>query len=204
MIDRGYPQLMAGLEKAGITVASFQPPDVAAMFDYWLALGKLTGKIDPARDMIRRFKAEIERFNAITRSISNKKRVYFEAIHTRMKTFTPGSMAIFALETAGGINVAADARAVPGTNIAYYGKERILSKAGEIDVFLTQKGSMNQPTIDMITREPGFGIIKAVRQGHIFIVDEKRVSRPTLDLLDGVRTIGHMLYPDAFGQPGAA
>ena len=44
MIDRGYPKLMAGLARAGITVASFQPSNIAAVFDYWMALGRLTGQ----------------------------------------------------------------------------------------------------------------------------------------------------------------
>lgn len=202
MIDRGYPQLVEGLERAGIAVVSFQPSDVAEMSGYWMALGQLTGKTVPAREMISRFQKEIARIKTITDALPHKKRVYFEAIHDRMKTFTPGSMAIFALETAGGVNVAADAPAVRDTNIAFYGKERILSKAGEIDVFLAQNGTMNQPTVSMIANEPGFGVIKAVQEGQVFIVDEKLVSRPTLDLLDGVRTIGDILYPQAFGKAG--
>jgi iron complex transport system substrate-binding protein len=200
MIDQGYPRLIKGLEKAGITVASFQPPDVKEMLDYWMMLGRLTGKTCQAIKMIHQFKDEISRIQNITGSLPYQKRVYFEAIHDRMKTFTPGSMAIFALETAGGINVAADAPAVRDTNIAFYGKERILSKAREIDVFLSQKGTMNQPTVSMIVHEPGFTIIKAVQEGRVFIVDEKQVSRPTMELLEGVRTIGRILYPEAFDR----
>ncbi|MBI9074585.1 MAG: ABC transporter substrate-binding protein [Desulfatibacillum sp.] len=203
MIDRGYPQLVEGLEKAGITVASFQPSNVEEMFDYWVSLGQLTGKTDQAREMVRQFQDEIVQIKKITDALPDKKRVYFEAIHSRMKTFTPSSMAIFALEAAGGVNAAADASSVRGTNIAYYGKERIISKAGEIDVFLSQNGAMNQPTISMIINEPGFEVIKAVQEGQVFIVDEKLVSRPTSDLLKGVRAIGEILYPRAFGKGGA-
>lgn len=200
MIDHGYPRLIEGLETAGIVVASFQPSDVEEMLAYWRALGQLTGKDGDAENMIARFKNGIRGVQNITMGLPYHKKVYFEAIHDRMKTFTPGSMAIFVLETAGGRNVAADAPSVRGTNIAAYGKERILSKAGEIDVFLAQKGTMNQPTVSMIVNEPGFGVIKAVREGQVFIVDEKLVSRPTMDLLEGVATIGEILYPEAFGE----
>ena len=85
-----------------------------------------------------------------------------------------------ALETAGGVNLAQDAPSVRGTNIAFYGKERILSHAHEIDVFLAQNGAMNQPSIRMIKHEPGFDVIRAVKDDQIFIVDEKIVSRPTM------------------------
>ncbi len=195
MIDQAYAALVKGMEKAGIIVVSLQPGSVDQMFDYWLALGTLTGKNDQAQQMVFSFKDEIAKIAAVTRAIPNKKQVYFEAIHSRMKTFTPGSMAIFVLETAGGVNLAQDAPAVRGTNIAFYGKERILSHAHEIDVYLAQKGVMNQPTLEMIKKEPGFDVIRAVKENQIFIVDETIVSRPTMDLLKGIHTIADMLYP---------
>jgi len=195
MIDQAYAALVKGMEKAGIIVVSLQPGSMDEMFDYWLALGTLTGKVDQAQQMVFSFKDEIAKITAATRAIPDKKQVYFEAIHSRMKTFTPGSMAIFALETAGGVNLAQDAPAVRGTNIAFYGKERILSHAREIDVYLAQKGAMNQPTPEMIKNEPGFNVIRAVKENQIFIVDEKIVSRPTMDLLKGIHTIADMLYP---------
>ena len=107
-------------------------------------------------------------------------------------------MAIFALETAGGINIAADATQVRQTNIAYYGKERILSKAREIDVYLAQKGAMNQPTLAMISSEPGFKAITAVKNGQVYIVDEMIISRPTMRLINGIFEIGNRLYPEIF------
>ncbi|WP_242637452.1 ABC transporter substrate-binding protein [Desulfobacter hydrogenophilus] len=202
MIDLAYTALVKGMEKAGIIVVSLQPGSVDEMFDYWIALGVLTGKVNQARQMVCSFKNEIAGIQAVTQAIADKKQVYFEAIHSRMKTFTPGAMAIFALETAGGVNLAQDAPSVRGTNIAFYGKERILSHAHEIDVFLAQKGAMNQPTIEMIKNEPGFDVIRAVKENQIFIVDEKIVSRPTMDLLKGIHTIADMLYPGMLEKGG--
>jgi len=198
MIDRGYPQFVAMLEKSGITVVSLQPGTIDDMFTYLTVLGILTGKQERAGQMVSRFNNSIEAFKELNRSRINRKRVYFEAIHSKMKTFAPNSMAIFALESAGGINVAADARPVRNTNIAYYGKERILSRASDIDVYLAQYGAMNRPTLAMIKQEPGFNAIKAVAMDQIYLVDEKIVSRPTMRLLEGVYTIGKYLYPEDF------
>ena len=200
MIDRGYPQLVTRLEKSGITVASLQPGTVDEMYTYWQILGILTGRQDRALKMAANFRAAISEFNVLTASIQVRKKVYFEAIHNKMKTFSPDSMAVFALETAGGINVAADA--VPGrkTNIAYYGKERILARGAQIDVYLAQSGAMNRPTVALIKKEAGYQVIKAVHQNEIYIVDERIVSRPTYRLLDGIVKIGEILYPDVFGD----
>jgi iron complex transport system substrate-binding protein len=200
MIDRGYPQLVTRLEKSGITVTSLQPGTVEEMYTYWQILGALTGRQDRALKMTANFKAAISEFKALTAAIPVRKKVYFEAIHNKMKTFSPDSMAVFALETAGGINVAADAVPVRKTNIAYYGKERILARGPQIDVYLAQSGKMNRPTVALIKDEAGYQVIKAVHQNEIYIVDEHIVSRPTYRLLAGIAKIGNILYPDVFNK----
>lgn len=202
MIDRGYAPLIAGLEKNGIAVLSLQPGSIPEMYAYWRTLGRLTGREDRAAAMVTAFRQAVVDFKALTASVDQRKRVYFEAIHKRMKTFTPGSMPIFALETAGGLNVAADAVQVRTTNIAFYGKERILSRAGDIDVYLAQRGAMNQPTRELIRREPGYEVIKAVRDNQIFVIDEALVARPTWRLLHGIHQIGILLYPEHFQGNG--
>lgn len=198
MIDHGYVALIRRLEKSGITVVSLQPGSIGEMFVYWRILGVLTGKQENARHMVRQFQRTADALRKMTGGICPRKKVYFESIHKKMKTFTRDSMAIFALETAGGINIASDARSSRGTNIANYGKERILSHASEIDVYLAQKGSMNQPTVKIIKTEPGFHLIKAVEKNQIFIISEMIVSRPTPRLLHGILEIGKNLYPDIF------
>ena len=202
MIARGYPNFVEKLQKAGITVVSLQPRTIEDIYAYWRDLGILTGRERQAEAMIKEFKGKVQHIRSLVKDIpdSRRKRVYFEAIHGRMKTFSPSSIAIFALKTAGGINVAEDAHARHSTNIAAYGKEHILSHADEIDVYLAQRGAMNHATIRSIREEPGFKVIKAVREGHVYIVDEKIVSRPTLRLLDGIYEIGRFLYPVRFND----
>jgi iron complex transport system substrate-binding protein len=199
MIDRGYPQFVRRLENSGITVVSLQPGTIDELYSYWEILGVLTGRRTQARQLIDQFGNASQHLQMLAATVDVRKRVYFEAIHNRMKTFSPDSMAIFTLQTAGGINVAADARPVRKTNIAFYGKERILARAAEIDVYLAQYGAMNTPTIQMIKEEPGFRAIKAIRNNEIYIIDEHIVSRPTFRLLDGILEIGKILYPDLFG-----
>jgi iron complex transport system substrate-binding protein len=198
MIDRGYPNLISRLEKSGISVVSLQPGTITDVYVYWKILGVLTGRHNQASAMVAHFQRAVSEIKALTKSLPDKKRVYFEAIHSKMKTFSPDSMAIFALETAGGINVAADASPVRKTNIAFFGKERILSHGPEIDVYLAQYGAMNRPTVPLIKNEPGYQAIKAVFNNQIYIVDERIVSRPTFRLLNGIVKIGTILYPDVF------
>ncbi|MCB2185254.1 MAG: ABC transporter substrate-binding protein [Deltaproteobacteria bacterium] len=197
MIAQGYPQLVARLRQFGVAVVSLQPHNQGELFEYWRRLGRLTGREAEARALAKRFAAESQAIAQQAAHIppAKRPRVFFEAIHRKMKTFAPDSMAIYVLETAGGVNVAADATAVRGTNIASYGKERILAKGPEIDVYLAQTGPMNQVSVPEILNESGFAAIKAVRNHRVYLVEEALVSRPTPRLLTGMRLIQSFLYP---------
>lgn len=198
MISRAYPGLITHLKQTGITVCSLQPRSIEAMFTYWLTLGKLSESEEQAQDLIKQFKNRLVKLEEKVELIPFERRpkVYFEAIHSRMKTFSPASMAIFCLEKAGGVNIAPEATPRNNTNIASYGKERILGHADQIDIFLAQKGRMNPVTLDIITNESGFKAIKAIRNNQVYLIDEHLVSRPTPRLLSGVEEIQNILYPE--------
>lgn len=202
MIARGYPALVKKLSLAGITVVSLQPTTIAGTFEYWRKLGQLTGRAPAAEEMIKKFKDGLTSIHHLVENIPEmeRKTVYFESIHRRMKTFAPDSMAIFCLASAGGLDAAPDAKSVRRTNIAAYGKEHILARADKIDVFLAQTGRMNRITTNEIYEEPGFQTIKAVRDKQVYLIKEELVSRPTMRLLQGIRQIGRLLYPRTFGK----
>ena len=198
VISRGYPNLVRILEQNKVRVVSLQPTEMDELFNYWQDLGTLTGREEQARAMIATFNQRLAAMTASLNAIpkEKRKRVYFEAMHEQMKTFAPTSMAMFVLESAGGVNVAMDADRMRETNIAAYGKERILAKAGQIDLYLAQSGRMNPVTVEDIVNEPGFGVIKAIRERQVFLVAEDMVSRPTMGLIDGIAFVKSLLYPD--------
>lgn len=198
MISRAHPQLLSQLQEAGIAIVSLQPTSIEEMFSYWRTLGEISGRNREAASMVLTFQRELAVLQQSRDRVpvADRPRVYFEAIHAAMKTFTPASMAIFVLENGGGVNVAADAVARNSTNIADYGKERILSHAAEIDIYLAQQGRMNRVTREMIEGEPGYQAIKAIQEGRIFFVDEELVSRPTMRLLQGIRQVRKLLYSE--------
>jgi iron complex transport system substrate-binding protein len=197
MVETSHPELFAKLQQAGITIVSLQPTTVDQMYAYWRDLGKLTGATDKAEAMIREFQTGLvlirEKFAAIP--AAKRPRVFFESIHAKMRTFSPDSITLFSLESAGGINIATDAIPRHATNIAEYGKERILSHAQDIDVFIAQTGRMNRVDKPALLEEPGFQAIKAVQNGKVYLIDEKLVSRPTMRLLLGIQQLSEILYP---------
>ncbi|ETR73884.1 MAG: iron complex transport system substrate-binding protein [Candidatus Magnetoglobus multicellularis str. Araruama] len=202
MIDRAYPQLISRLERSGIVVASLQPNSILEVYQYWQVLGCLTGKGEKAQMMVQTFSSAVKKIETLSLSIPKPKQVYFEAIHRKMKTFASKAMPIFLLETVGGINAASDAISVRQTNIAYYSKEKLLAKGGKIDVYLAQIGAMNRPKLKDIYQEPGYQVIKAIKNKKVYLIDEMIVSRPTIRLLNGMLQIGVLLYPDVYCVKG--
>ena len=199
MLDRGYAQLWAALERNGITVVSLQPNTIDEMYEYWRTLAKLTGREMQAESMVADFQEGLALADLRLAAFPRNQRpgVFFESIHSKLSTFSPGSMPLFVLEHAGGINVAKDAKPRHGTNIASYGLERILYKSEKIDVYLAQYGVMNEVDINAIKNGPAASRIKAVRDGSVFLVDERLVSRPTMRLLTGIDTVHKLLHPEA-------
>ncbi len=197
MIERSYPQFIDKLRQAGITVISLQPNNVGEMFDYWRSLGVLTGHEAQAGEMITVFQSRLRSVQDRLKNVpaDRRPRVYFQSIHKKMKTFAPDSIGLFVLEQAGGINIATDAKQVRQTNIAAYCKEQLISHGPEIDIFLAQHGRMNPVEIDTILNEPGFGAIKAVQEGRVYLIEEELVSRPTLRIMEGIEQLNALFYP---------
>lgn len=197
MIERSYPEFINKLRQAGITVVSLQPNTIDEMFTYWRNLGLLTGREQQAEEMIDTFTARLSRVQDSLKNIpvAQRPKVYFESVHGKMKTFAPESIGAYVLEQAGGINLATDAEQVRETNIAAYGKERLLSRGEEIDIYLAQQGRMNPVDKNIIRNEPGFQAIKAVREDKIHLIEEALVSRPTLRILDGIEQLNGIFFP---------
>lgn len=197
MIERSYPEFIKKLRAAGIQVISLQPTSTAEMLEYWKTLGSISGHEKEAAALVEKFESEIRQVKAKVARIPEDKRpkVYFEAIHKKMKTFSETSIGIFILQTAGGINIASDASRVRKTNIAFFGKEKLLSRGNEIDIFLSQHGRMNPVTKESITGEPGFKAIRAVREGKVYLIEEQLVSRPTIRIIEGIEKMYSIFFP---------
>lgn len=198
MIDRSYPLFVKKLKEAGIEVISLQPTSITEMLEYWKTLGILSGHERQAEEMVAQFLKEVEEIDDTVAQIPENARpkVYFAAIHAKMKTFTETSIGIFILETAGGINIAHDASQVRTTNIADFGKEKLLSRGDDIDIFLCQQGRMNPVTKNVIIEEPGFRAIRAVREDNVYLIEEQLVSRPTMRILKGIEKVHTIFFAE--------
>ncbi len=187
MVENKYRNLIAILKSRGVEVISLHPKTGYELEDYWLALGRLSGNEEGARRYIEEYRERLARL----REQGEKRRVkaFFEARYSRgLYTNAENSIASYVLEVAGVENILEE-RSDRGSTIVPIKHEELLSRGGEIDLYIAQKGVMNQRDLRDIEASSGYKLIRGVREGRILLVDEKTMSRPTSKILDAVEEI---------------
>lgn len=197
-ITNKAPDFVKALENAGILVVSLYPEKFELFDEYISHLGTLTGREDQAAAKLQEFHANLDAIAALTSQVKERQKVFFESTEVNLRTITPDSMPGHAIALAGGENAAGDVSPVKeGSSIAPFGEERVLALADEIDVYVSQTGAMNAGgSVHAITIRSGFDTIKAVRDGRVYVINEKVISSPTFRFYKGVRELARYLYPD--------
>ena len=197
-LRRQNPGYFLELEKAGITLVSLYPQSLDDFDEYIRRLALLSGRAAGAEERLSGFHAGLVEIQGITAKAAGKKTVFFESTENEVRTVAAGSLPARAIQFAGGVNIAEGAEPMtPGSSIARFGVEKLLGHAEEIDVYAIQQGAMNRSSsLAAVQARPGFGAVKAVRNGDVFFISEKLISSPTFRYLDGVRALAAFLYPE--------
>jgi len=201
MIRDRFSGLIRSLKNANLTVVTIKPTKFEELDNYWLTLGKLSGHEKQAIKYTDDFHKNLSLLKKKADSIpsNERKTVFFEARHKTNQTTSLDGIPAYILGVLDINNIAYDATPTKkGSSVANFPKELLLSRGEKIDVYLAQYGAMNRPTVDIIKKAPGYKAIRAIREDRVYIIDEYNVSRPTNGLLDGIKEIGHVVYPKYF------
>lgn len=199
-INRKYPGPVTRLETAGLKVVSLRPGQLKDFDIYIEKLAMLTGKKDVYRKLLAGFYDELEEISAIAAVAEKKTTIFFESSELGYLTPAEGTLPFLAMEYAGGENIAGSPRSMEATDIhAPFGLENILGKADEIDVYVTLQGRENPgaPAVS-VGQKPGFGRIKAVREGRLYEIENVFINSYTFRYPTGVREIARFLYPELY------
>ncbi|KXS56331.1 MAG: hypothetical protein AMR96_03265 [Candidatus Adiutrix intracellularis] len=184
--------LISALRRARIKIKALQVLKYDELYQYWRDLGALVERSSEAENMISDFDHQIAAYyEAANRQPDHEKPgIFLEAIHDQIKTFTPGSLPVWLVELAGGHNVARDAQPqVADLIITEYGPERLLAKAGEVNIFISQSGPMNNTPLAQIKKRRLYQPLRAFKENRIYKIPEAILARPTPSLLEGLKKI---------------
>ena len=197
-VRRTSPDYIKKIENTGIPVISLYSENLESFDTYIRRLGMLSGKLPEAEKKLSAFHRELAEIRKRSEGIKKKKTVFFESTENEIRTVTGDSLPAKAIEFAGGINAAPNLPPIsPGGSIARFGVEALLGIADNVDVYVVQQGAMNRTSsIEALRARPGFGSIKAVREGQVLFISQKLISGTTFRYLEGVRILADYLYPD--------
>ena len=169
------PNMYDVLERSGVRVIVLDPPEWEDFAQYLTELAQALS-LSP-EGALRKFGDVIMGIRA---GVPDKKapRVFLEATSRELHTCSPDSWAAKLIALAGGVNIAFDVEPLrPGSAIAPFGVERVLERAGDIDVYIIQTGAMNASHVEDFRARSWSSALGSAR---VCEVPERYMSRPSL------------------------
>jgi iron complex transport system substrate-binding protein len=181
--------LRSELENLGLQVFVVDPHDLAGVMADIEKMGRLMGVSDGAAKVVQQMKVTIAAVQQKVGSLP-KAKVFFEIYGKPLMAAGSGTFINDLIATAGGINVGAQA----GAGYPSFSTE-VLIKVNP-DVYVAVKGSQSEP--GAIAKRPGYGSLKAVKDGRVYTIADNLVVRPTPRLAQGLEELAKMIHPEAF------
>lgn len=191
-----HPGILKQFEEAGIDVivvgsaTSFE--DAYGNIEM---IGKATGTMSEAEEIVTDMKERLQVIkDKAAENVTDKKKVWVE-VSPGPDIFTTGKNTFMheMLESIGAINAAEDQ-----DGWVKLTEEEIVQL--NPDVIITTYGYyVEDPTAEVLSRE-GWAEVPAVKNGHVFEVDNDTVTRPGPRLIEGVETLAELIYPEIFKQ----
>ncbi len=198
--NRKYPGPVTRLETAGLKVVSLRPESFEQFDIYIEKLAMLTGMQAVYQEKLADLYHELDEIAAKAAHAPQKNTIFIESSEEGYLTPAVGSLPYLAVKYAGGINIAGEPRPLnPADSRAPFGLERILQKAGDIDVYVTLQGgeAAGSPSVS-IKQKPEFKQIKAIKEGRLYELENIFANAYTFRYTTGVNEIARFLYPEIF------
>ncbi len=181
----GSQMVVQKLKEMGIKVAIFNPMDFPALYSTIERVGKLCGHDKEARSLIEHMQRQLE--SAKKRyPLKKRPRIIFEVSYPSLLFAGQKNMVNDIIRMAGAENVVKKDKKFVRLSL-----EQII--VDDPDIYVVQKGPMNR-TNTTPRKRPNFDAIRAVRSGHILVVDEFLFSRPGPRSVKAVEQLRGCLY----------
>jgi cobalamin transport system substrate-binding protein len=156
--------------------------------------GQITGRVDQAKQLTDSMKQRVAAVQAKIATAKTKPRVYWELDATDpTKPFTvgPGTFVNDIITMAGGLNVFANA----GSPYPQVSAEQVVAANPEVIILPDAAYGI---TIDSVLSRPGWQKIDAIKNKHVYPIDDALVSRPGPRVVDGIEAAAKLIHPELF------
>lgn len=148
---------------------------------------------EKCEELIDRFQGELNRLSSIGADITDKKRVVLEiACAPDIYTAGNGTFIQEMLMLIGAKNIFDDQ-----DGFVTVTEESVIML--NPDVILTMVDYVEDPVSEILGRS-GWEHVTAVANGDVYLVNTNAVSLPNLHVIDGMKQMAKMIYPDAYAE----
>jgi iron complex transport system substrate-binding protein len=156
--------------------------------------GQITGRADQARQLTDSMKQRLDAIKAKVATAKTKPRVYWEldaTDPTKPYTVGPGTFVNDIITMAGGVNVFGNA----GSAYPQVSAEQVVAANPEVIILPDAAYGIS---VDSVGNRPGWQKIDAVKNKHIYPIDDSLVSRPGPRVVDGIEAAAKLIHPELF------
>ena len=181
-------KLRSKLEQLGMTVYVVDPKSYDAVMTDITNLGQLTGSTAQAQqvaDTMQKAKDDAQAQVASAAKVTTFLEIYSKPLMTAGgETFIDDMITL-----AGGTNLGATA----GSGFPTFSTEVLFKN--DPAVYIADSGSMGEP--GDIAKRSGFADLTAVKDGHVYVIDDSIIARPGPRLAQGLQELVKMIHPEA-------
>lgn len=176
------------------------PRTLAEIADNVRELGKATGRLEEAEELIKRGRARLEKVAAVTCEISSRPRVF--CMEWLDPVYCSGHWMPEMVRIAGGV----DELSREGTDSVRIPWDDVLKWAPEV-LIVTPCGFSLDKVVELAPQlydYAGWAGLPAVRQGRVYAVDANSYyARPGPRVVEGTELLAHLIHPDLFSWEGS-
>jgi iron complex transport system substrate-binding protein len=190
----GAEEALTPVQDAGAPVIILNPATVEAIYSNITLVGTATGATGKAAELVDSIKAQIKQITDAAAATGDSPKVFY-AVDNTLWTSGPGSFVDDLLKLAHATNVAS----MPGVDSAavqaYYQFAPEQLVAADPDIILIPNTAYK--SVDEFTGDPRFSSLRAVKEGHVYLINDVIVTRPGPRIGDGLETLVDLIHPGA-------
>jgi iron complex transport system substrate-binding protein len=180
-------KLRSKLEQLGMKVYVVDPTTYDGVMTDITNLGQLAGSSQQAQEVVDAMQKARDGVQAQVASAS-RPATFLEIYSKPLMTAGGGTFIDDMITLAGGTNLGATA----GSGFPTFSTEVLFKN--DPDVYIADSGSMSEP--GDISKRAGFDVLTAVKNGHVYVIDDSLIARPGPRLAQGLQELVKMIHPE--------
>ena len=185
-------EFVSVLQNRGIVVIALNPKTVNDVIDDIALVGTICGKTAEANRLIENLQHRISYVDGRISGSSTKPKVYYELWYDPMMSFGGNTVFDELVTKAGGQNI------FHNSAVMYpIGSSEIVIQE-DPEIIIVAEGYMGGFLSSDFEKRSGWSIIKAVKEGNVYTINENLIVRTGPRIIDGLENIASIVHPELF------